>query len=133
MSPASLTFSISSYIGHKGCKLLRLCHEKRKLFMLHIRLNCELLMLPRIIYECKLQLGSKKIISLCGVSSTDSLAGRQCRDTSISNSQQQKLQLLCCPKCLQAVNGPSFPFQYCEFPCNSIVLGTFPLTTVAKY
>ena len=31
-------------------------------------------------------------------------------------------------KCPQAVNDPSFPFQNCEFPCNSFICGTFPLT-----
>ena len=47
--------------------------------------------------------------------------------TSISNSQQQNLQYPCCSKCLQALNDPSFPFQYCEFPCNPMFWGTFPL------
>ena len=48
--------------------------------------------------------------------------------TSFLSSQQQNLQLSCCSKCLQSENGPSFPFQYCEFICNSIVWCTFPLT-----
>ena len=47
---------------------------------------------------------------------------------SFLSSQQQNLQLSCCSKCLQSENVPSFPFQYCEFICNSIVWGTFPLT-----
>ena len=48
---------------------------------------------------------------------------------SILSSQQQSLQLHCCLKCLPSENGTSLHFQYCEFICNSIVWGTFPLTT----